>query len=69
MKGEVGAVKPIKALQKNIFTDLSKAVLLLWIINVFFVVVFSVLCLLCLCARLFICTLWSPPVEGLASWL
>ena len=26
----------------------------------------SVLCLLCLCARLFICALWSP--AGLMSW-
>ena len=30
---------------------------------------FSVLCLLCLCARLFICALWSPPGKGLISWL
>ena len=31
---------------------------------------FSVLCLLCLCARLFICTLWSPVLgKGLTSWL
>ena len=30
---------------------------------------FSVLCLLCLCARLFICALWSPAGEGLTSWL
>ena len=29
----------------------------------------SVLCLLCLCARLFICALWSPAEKGLASWL
>ena len=32
----------------------------------------SVLCLLCLCARLFICALWSPvsPAgKGLTSWL
>ena len=28
---------------------------------------FSVLYLLCLCARLFICALWSP--AGLTSWL
>ena len=28
----------------------------------------SVLCLLCLCARLFKCTLWSPAGEGLTSW-
>ena len=46
------------------FTDPSKAVLLLWIFYVF-----SVLCLLCLCARLFICALWSPAGKGLTSWL
>ena len=31
--------------------------------------VFSVLCLLCLCARMFICTLWSPAGKGLNPWL
>ena len=30
---------------------------------------FSVLRLLCLCARLFICALWSPAGRGLTSWL
>ena len=30
---------------------------------------FSVLCLLCLCARLFIFALWSPAGKGLTSWL
>ena len=30
---------------------------------------FSVLCLLCLCLRLFICVLWSPAGKGLTSWL
>ena len=29
----------------------------------------SVLCLLCLCARLFICALWSPDGIVLTSWL
>ena len=29
----------------------------------------SVLCLLFLCARLFICDLWSPAGKGLTSWL
>ena len=42
----------------------SKTVLLLWILNVFYV-----LCLLCLCMRLFICALWSPAGKGLTSWL
>ena len=45
-------------------TDRSNAEVLLWIIYVF-----SVLCLLCLCARLFICALWSPARKGLTSWL
>ena len=45
-------------------TDSSKAILLLWIFYGF-----SVLCLLCLCARLFICALWSPAGKGLTSWL
>ena len=30
---------------------------------------FSALCLLCLCARLFICALWSLAGKGLTSWL
>ena len=30
---------------------------------------FSVLCLLCLCARLLLCALWSHAGKGLASWL
>ena len=46
------------------FTDRSKAVLLFWIFYIC-----SVLCLLCLCARLFICALWSPAGKGLTSWL
>ena len=29
----------------------------------------SVLCLLCLCARLLICALWSTAGKGLTSWL
>ena len=28
-----------------------------------------VFCLLCLCAHLFICALWSPAGKGLTSWL
>ena len=31
--------------------------------------IFSVLCLLCLCVRLFICALWSPAGKGLTSCL
>ena len=29
----------------------------------------SVLCFLCLCARLFICAWWSTAGKGLTSWL
>ena len=29
---------------------------------------FSVMCLLCLCVRLFICALWSPAGKGLTTW-
>ena len=47
------------------FTDRSKAVLLLWILYVFC----SVLCSLFLCARMFLCALWSPVGKGLTSWL
>ena len=56
-------MKLVSALEKY-FTDRSKAVLLLWIFYVF-----SVLCLLCLCARLFICVLWSSAGKVLTSWL
>ena len=52
-------------ISRHISADSSKAVLLLWIFYVFF----SVLCLLCLCARLFICALRSPAGKGLTSWL
>ena len=45
------------------FTDRSRAVLLLWI---FF---FSVLCLLCICMRLFICALCPHAGKWLTSWL
>ena len=30
---------------------------------------FSVMCLPCLCVRLFVCALWSPAGKRLASWL
>ena len=53
-------MKPALALQYNIFTDRSKAVLLLWIIYVI-----SVLFLLCFRARLLIGALWPPAGKGL----
>ena len=53
-----------KPSSKIFFSDRSKAVLLLWIFYIC-----SVLCLLCLCVRLFICALWSPAGKGLTSWL
>ena len=57
-------MKPVYALQQYIFTDRSKAVLLLWIICVI-----SVLFLLCFRVRLFIDALWSPAGKELTSWL
>ena len=51
-------VKPISAYQNNIFTDRSKAVLLLWIICVIYF-----LCLSCF----HVC--WPPEGKGLTSWL
>ena len=32
-------------------------------------VFFTVMCLLCLCLRLFICALWLLAVKGLTYWL
>ena len=61
IKGEVDLSPPVKY-----FTDRSKSLLLWWIFFMFF---FSILCLLCLCAPLFKCALWSPAGRGLASWL
>ena len=46
------------------YADRSKAVLLLWIIHVIYIVR-----LLCFLARLFIVALWSPAGKGLTSWL
>ena len=56
-------MKPVKALQYNIFTDRSKAELLFWIIYVI-----SVLYLFCFRAHLFIEALWSPAGKVLSSW-
>ena len=63
IKGEFGAVRLVFGPSVKYFTDRSRAVLLLWIFYVF-----SVLCFLCLCARLFICALWSPAGKMLTSW-
>ena len=52
-----GLSPPLKYL-----TDRSDAVLLLCIVYVF-------MCLLCLCARLFICALWSAAGKVLPFWL
>ena len=34
-----------------------------------YLLIFSVLRLICLCARLFVSALWSPAGKGLTSWL
>ena len=56
---ETGLSPPVKY-----FTDRSKVVLLFLDLLCFG----SVLCLLCLCARLFMCALWSTAGKGLTSW-
>ena len=64
-KGVAGAplnwFKPSSKIFYWPFQGLTSFVDLLW--------VFSILCLLCLCTRLFICALWSPAGKGLTSWL
>ena len=64
VRGEVGAVKPVLALQWSILLTVPGR----WLF-VDLLCFCSVLCLLCLCARLFICALWSPAGKGLTSWL
>ena len=57
--GEVGNVGPVWALRKDILLAIPG--------RCFFCgsfMFFSVLCLLCLCARLFVCALWSPAGGG-----
>ena len=54
VRRETGLSTPVKY-----FSDRSRAILLLWIIYVFFV-----LCLLCLYARLFICAFRSLAGKG-----
>ena len=65
IKGEMGALL-------NWFRSSSK--IFYWLFQggtsfVDFLCFCSVLCLLCLCARLFNCALWSPAGKGLTSWL
>ena len=57
IKGEVGAVKLVLLTVPRRYFFCGSFMF------------FSVLCLLCLCARLFICALWSPAGKGLTSWL
>ena len=57
---EAGLSPPLKY-----FTDRSKAVLLVDLLCFFFCLVFAI----CICARLFICALWSPAGKRLTSLL
>ena len=56
-------MRPVWALQWNIFANCSRAVLLFWIICVFVCLVLLML------SHLFIAALWSPAGKGLISWL
>ena len=60
----IGVMKLVNDPLVKYFTDHSKAVLLLWIMYML-----SAMCLLCLCAHLFICALWSRAGKELTSWL
>ena len=64
IKGEVGAVKPFKPSSKIFYWPFQGGTSFVDLLCFC-----SVLCLLCLCARLFICALWSPAGKGLTSWL
>ena len=62
----IGALRvkaPITTVADNKFCDIFPNFLKIWYVFC------SVLCLLCLCVRLFICALWSPAGKGLTSWL
>ena len=62
IKGEVGALKLVSASSKIFYRPFQG--------GTSFVdhLCFSDLCLLCLCASLLICALWSPAGKGLISW-
>ena len=64
IKGEVGAVKPVWALQWNILLTVPRRCFFCGSFMFLFCLVFAVFC-----ARLFICALWSPAGKGLTSWL
>ena len=59
---EVGTTKQIKPSSKNIFTNRSKAILLIWIIFLFMFCVYHTF-------LPSIGALWSPAWKGLTSWL
>ena len=64
IKGEVGALNRFKPSSKIFYWPFQGGTSFMDLLCFC-----SVLCLLCLCARLFICALWSPAGKGLTSWL
>ena len=64
IKGEVGALNQFKPSSKIFYWQFQGGTSFVDLLCFC-----SVLCLLCLCARLFICALWSPTGKGLTSWL
>ena len=64
IKGEVGAVKLVKALQLNILLTVPRRYFFCGSFMFLFCLVFAMFC-----ARLFVCALWSPAGKGLTSWL
>ena len=61
IKGEVGAVRLVKPSSKIFYWPFQGG-------SFVDLLCFSVLCLLCLYARLFICALWSPDLFGSRFW-
>ena len=49
--------------------SLCASVYMCFVVTCWEIYIYSVLCLLRLCARLFICALWSPAGKGLTFWL
>ena len=64
IEGEVGDVSRFKPFSKIVYWPFQGGTSFVYLLCFC-----SVLCLLCLCARLFICALWSPAEKGLTPWL
>ena len=64
IEGGVGAVEPVWALRWSVLLTVPGRCFFCGSFVFLFCLVFAVFC-----ARLFVCSLWSPAGRGLASWL